>query len=423
MLRGVFRLALFAAALIVLIPSASASIAVRPGFDTAPRISPDERWILFDRYFASGNRYSPASHSLRIVDSEGLTERELIPVTQGTIVAKWTPGNLIHVTSGQEVFLLRPEDGTRVGPAHPAAAFSPDGRWIAYVTERELWVSSPDGSNARRVASASSWISVGAFSPDSTRLSYARPVSRDLKASEIVAIDGTGRVQLREAPVVGAGVWAPDSSAVVFVAQNDRGRYRPPQIYVAGADGTRVRRLVQGFATSPQWSPRGDWISYVRQVRTRSGERYYMMLVRPDGSGLGRVRLGIDRQLTGGATWLSDGRRMLTSDNGVCFRAGIVEVGIEEGTVKRLTNHCRIRGTRGADNLRGTSLRDVIFGLGGNDTIAGRGGNDDLFGGPGDDVLLARDGRTDHLDCGPGRDRAVADRLDRVSRTCERVAR
>ena len=401
----------------VLTTSASASVTARPGFDAAPRISPNERWILFDRYFASGNRYSPPLHSLRIVDSEGRTERELLPVTEGLIEAKWTPDNLIHVTSGQDVFLLRPEDGTRVGPAHPAAAFSPDGRWIAYVTERELWVSSPDGSNARVVATASSWISVGAFSPDSTRLSYARPVSRDLDVSEIVAIDGTGRVSLREAPLAAPGVWAPDSSSVVFVAQNGDGRYRPPQIYVASADGTRVRRLVQGFAIGPEWSPRGDWIAYTAQVRTRLEDRYYLMLVRPDGSGLHRV------MRTEGGTWLSDGRRMLTSDSGNCRRAGIVEIDIERGTFKRLTNRCRIAGTRGADNLRGTSLRDILHGLGGDDRIAGRGGNDDLFGGPGDDSLLARDGRTDHLDCGPGRDSVVADRIDRVSRSCERVRR
>jgi Tol biopolymer transport system component len=413
----VSRLALLAAALVVLIPSASASITARPGFDAAPRISPDERWILFDRYFASGNRYSPPLHSLRIVDSKGRTERELLPVTEGLIEAKWTPDNLIHVTSGHNVFLLSPEDGTRVGPAHPAAAFSPDGRWIAYVTERELWVSSPDGSNARVVATASSWISVGAFSPDSTRLSYVRPASPELGVSEIVRIDGTGRVSLREAPVVGAGVWAPDSSSVVFVVQNATNRYRPPKIHVARADGSSARQLVEGFAISPEWSPRGDWIAYVTQVRTPLEDRYYLMLVRPDGSGVHRV------MRTESGTWLSDGRRMLTSVHGNCRRAGIAEIDVFQGTVKRLTNRCRLAGTRGPDNLRGTSLRDVIHGLGGDDRIAGRGGNDDLYGGPGDDALLARDGRADHLDCGPGRDSAVADRRDRVSRTCERVRR
>lgn len=410
------RLALLAA-LLVLVPSSAASISARPGTDAAPRVSPNGRWILFDRYFASGNRYSPSLQSLRIVDSEGRVERELIPLTEGFIDAKWTPDNLIHVTRGQEAFLLRPEDGTRAGPAIPAAAFSPDGRWIAYVTERDLWVSSPDGSNARIVASGSSWISVGAFSPDSTRLTYSRPARKDLGVSEIVSIDGTGRVSLREAPVVGAGVWAPDSGSVVFVAQNDNGRYRPPKIYVARADGSSVRRLVEGFAISPDWSPHGDWIAFTAQVRTRLQDLYFLMLVRPDGSGLHRV------MRVEGATWLGDGRRMLSSGNGGCRRGGIIEIDVFRHSVKRLTNRCRIEGTPQADKLRGSALRDLLHGLAGDDRIAGRGGEDDLFGGSGNDVLLARDGRVDRLDCGPGRDRVVADRRDQVARNCERISR
>lgn len=411
------RLVFLAVLVAVVALPASAATPVRPGSDAGARISPNGRWIVFHRYFASGNRYSPSLDSLRIVDSDGRIERELVPLTEGLIEAKWTPDNLIHVTKGEGAFLLRPEDGTRAGPAIPAAAFSPDGRWIAYVTERDLWVSAPDGSNARIVATGSSWISVGAFSPDSTRLSYSRPARKDSGVSEIVAIDGTGRVSLKQAPVVGPGVWAPDGNSVVFTAQNDTGRYRPPKIYVASADGTNVRRLVEGFAIAPEWSPHGDWIAFVRQVRTRLEDRYYLMLVRPDGSGLHLV------MRTGSATWLSDGRRMLSSGNGGCRRAGIVEIDIFQGTVKRLTNRCRIAGTRGADNLRGTSLRDLLHGLGGDDRIAGRGGNDELFGGPGDDALLARDGRADHLDCGPGRDTVVADRLDHVSRSCELVSR
>jgi RTX calcium-binding nonapeptide repeat (4 copies)/WD40-like Beta Propeller Repeat len=414
--------ALASALLVGVSVAVSASSSARPGFDAAPRISPDGRWIVFERSFASGSRYSPPRRSLRLVDAAGQAERELVPVTDRYFAAGWTADNLIRISHGGETFLVRPEDGRNVGPALPAFGSSPDGRWIAYRRGGALWVSAPDGSNARQVAP--SFFEFGAFSPDSTRLTYTAARDFDSVTSEVVAIDGTGRVSLKRAPVAGPGNWAPDGRSVVLMAQNaDRYRYRPPTIYVASADGTSVRRLVRGFAISPDWSPRGDWIAFTGQVRVRREDRYYLMLVRPDGSGLGRVRLGIDRQRSAGATWLSDGRRMLTSDSEACRRAGIVEIDIDRGTLKRLTNRCRIAGTRGADNLRGTDLRDILHGLGGDDRISGRGGNDDLFGGPGDDVLLARDGRTDHLDCGPGRDSALADRQDRVSRTCERVLR
>lgn len=413
------RLALLGLLLAVVTSAASASAPARPGYDSTPQISPNGRWIVFERYFASGNRYVAPSRSLRIVDSDGRAERELVPESREGLDAKWTPGNLLQITQGSETFLLNPEDGSRGEASIHASAFSPDGRWIAYVSGKELWVSSPDGSNSRLVAVASGWIGVGAFSPDSTHLTFlsGSGLSGDGDASEIVAIDGSGRVRLRDAPVVAPGVWAPDSRSVVFMAQNDTGRYRPPKIYVATADGKSVRRLVEGFASSPDWSPRGDWIAYVHQVSTRRQDRYYLMLVHPDGSGAHRVI-----RIQSG-TWLNDGRRVLSAGNGPCHRSGILEIDVFRFTVKRLTNRCRIDGTPQADNLRGSGLRDLIYGFAGDDTITGSGGDDALFGGPGNDFLSARDRVRDVLDCGSGRDSVIADRIDRVAPNCERVSR
>lgn len=417
MLRLAHAGALVAVLLVAMPAAGSAPGAGRPGFDTAPKISPDGRWILFERYFASGSRYSPPLESLWIVDADGASERELVPATEDFLVAGWTADNLVRISHDQETFLVRPEDGRNLGPAAPATASSPDGRWIAYTKRRELWVSAPDGSNARLVASDPYLI--GAFSPDSTRLTYTAvldPFSSTV-TSEIVSIDGTGRVQLKRASVTGPGVWAPDGRSVVLMAQNaERYRYRPPMIYVAKADGSRVRRLVRGFAIAPDWSPRGDWILYMRQAEVSGEDRSYLMRVRPDGRGVRRVRRG------GSATWLADGRRALASGNGPCGRAGILELDVFRRTVRRLTNRCRMAGTPGADNLRGTPLRDLVHGLAGDDMIDGRGGDDDLFGGPGNDVLTGGGGR-DRFDCGPGRDRVIADRRDVVARNCERVRR
>ena len=79
-------------------------------------------------------------------------------------------------------------------------------------------------------------------------------------------------------------------------------------------------------------------------------------------------------------------------------------------------------GLGGADLLLGGKGNDVLYGGRGNDVLDGGPGNDRLFGGPGNDTLRARDGRRDLVDCGPGRDRAVVDRIDRVS-GCELVRR
>lgn len=75
---------------------------------------------------------------------------------------------------------------------------------------------------------------------------------------------------------------------------------------------------------------------------------------------------------------------------------------------------------RGDDALTGDRRTNVLGGRRGPDRITGGGGRDRLLGGRGRDFLLAADGERDLVDCGPGRDRAVVDRRDRV-RGCERV--
>jgi hypothetical protein len=78
-----------------------------------------------------------------------------------------------------------------------------------------------------------------------------------------------------------------------------------------------------------------------------------------------------------------------------------------------------LRGGGGNDLLRGGGGNDLLQGGTGADTLVGGPGRDRLAGGPGDDVLDAADGVRDELVCGPGVDRVVVDRLDRVGPDCE----
>jgi Ca2+-binding RTX toxin-like protein len=84
-------------------------------------------------------------------------------------------------------------------------------------------------------------------------------------------------------------------------------------------------------------------------------------------------------------------------------------------------NDCLWGGT-GNDRIRAGAGADRVHGSSGNDVLTGNSGRDSLWGGLGADLIYARDGERDTIDCGPGRDRAVVDRVDRV-RHCERVQR
>ncbi len=81
-----------------------------------------------------------------------------------------------------------------------------------------------------------------------------------------------------------------------------------------------------------------------------------------------------------------------------------------------------IIGSRYGDLLEGGSGNDLVGGLAGADDINGGRGKDRLSGGAGRDIIDARDTERDVVSCGTGRDRANADRRDRL-RGCERTAR
>ena len=86
-----------------------------------------------------------------------------------------------------------------------------------------------------------------------------------------------------------------------------------------------------------------------------------------------------------------------------------------EGVQKRLHS--------GGDRLTGDRGNDVLRGGPGNDKIWGGFDHDRISGGSGNDRINVLDWARDSVRCGSGTDIVFADRVDRVSRDCERVIR
>jgi Tol biopolymer transport system component len=135
---------------------------------------------------------------------------------------------------------------------HPAldynAFFSPDGRRIAFVSERdgnlELYTIRADGSDLRRLTDDFALDDHPVFSPDGQRLAF---------------------VSTREPAATPGQAWN--------------------AIYVMNADGSGVKRLSPaGTANySPAWSPQGNLIAFVSGSAQPGGTDLFVM--RPEGSG------------------------------------------------------------------------------------------------------------------------------------------
>jgi RTX calcium-binding nonapeptide repeat (4 copies) len=70
--------------------------------------------------------------------------------------------------------------------------------------------------------------------------------------------------------------------------------------------------------------------------------------------------------------------------------------------------------------LHGGNGHDVLIGGRGADNLTGGRGADRIKGGRGNDLVRAIDNSKDEVDCGPGKDRAKVDGIDRV-RNCEKL--
>jgi tricorn protease len=165
--------------------------------------------------------------------------------------------------------------------AHDVApAFSPDGRWIAFTSNRhgsyDVFVVPVQGGKPRRLTYDSAADIVNGWSPDGKQILFASTRSTSFPSSYelyTVPVQG-GRVRRITSHEGKEGVFSPRGDQIAYVRGPGtwyRKGYRGSSnddIWVCNADGTNNRRLTDfiGQDTSPMWSPDGQSIYYVSEV-------------------------------------------------------------------------------------------------------------------------------------------------------------
>jgi dipeptidyl aminopeptidase/acylaminoacyl peptidase len=188
---------------------------------------------------------------------------------------------------------------TRGEKSSSAPAFSPDGKWLAFISSRgerpQVWAMPVDGGEAQRITDAESGVSSFKWSNDGARIAYLMNdpktdeekaaekekravilVDRNYKYSHIYVVpfaaDADGE---RESKRVTEGDfdvqsfdWSPDGKTIVFARQPDprinTGRVAGDIMLVTVADG-RMTELVggAGVESSPLFSPDGRLVAFL----------------------------------------------------------------------------------------------------------------------------------------------------------------
>jgi TolB protein len=187
-------------------------------------------------------------------------------------------------------------------------AWSPDGHWIAFASDRDsgsagyandIWLVRPDGTGAHRITHLMGIDEYPIWSPDSTRLAFGCTGGRILPSGVgdfevcVVAAEG-GRVRRLTdgAGCSSAGGWAPEGTILFTSSRADR----PDTVSCSGdifsmrEDGSDVRQLTSGPAldTDPSWSPQWNVVLFASDRGNADGSTD-LWVMRPDESMLSHL--------------------------------------------------------------------------------------------------------------------------------------
>jgi Tol biopolymer transport system component len=270
----------------------------------------------------------------------------------GSATAGGTGAGLIAYSSypGCGIYVKDVKGGParRVTKSCAAAEWSPDGKWIAFVDSRhipkshpcryddrvecpaEIYVVRPDGTRERRVTPPGVGTRVPSWSPDSSRLVFARDFPQQLY---VIGLDGRGlrRLTSSQFDYEGSPSWSANGREVAFIGGDD--------VYVINLVGHQ-RRLTNSKAKrdgpfrSVAWSPDGRWIAY-------SGYRPYfqgfpwIFLTDPRGK-RHRVVSRTDLPLLGSYAWSPDSTRLVYQAGSEADEKGLWTIAVATGRPRQV---------------------------------------------------------------------------------------
>jgi dipeptidyl aminopeptidase/acylaminoacyl peptidase len=269
---------------------------LRIRFVSDPQLHPDGRRIAFVVTTLSEARDEYLS-TIWVVDVDGAVPRPFTRGPRRDTAPRWSPdGRQLAFVSerepkGKGQLYVMPADGgepvrlTDLRPGVASPAWSPDGRWLAFVSRVGGW-QEPTDEEERERSKPPRIIDVLKYKSNGVGFIYDRP-----QKIFVVSLDGEPAQQLT------VGVfddhhpsWAPDSRRVAFVSARHAARDEDlaADVFTVSVEGGEPRQLTrtEGPVSWPTFSPDGGTVAYVGHSDPRGVSRHHRVYTVPVDGGL-----------------------------------------------------------------------------------------------------------------------------------------
>jgi hypothetical protein len=222
-----------------------------PAQDWYPAWSPDRQQIIF----TSGGRDGDwSSFDLYIMDADGSNVKRLTTLPDSAWDPAWSPDGQQIAFSGDGGIYVMNADGSGLTHLADGASLSPtwssDGQHIAFPGIGGIYVMNADGSGQARIADQGAFL---AWSPDGRKIAFVS--ERDGNAEiYVMNTDGSGMTRLTNHPAQDEyPTWSPDGQKIAFTSNRDNSEWG---IYIMNIDGSDQTQLIDIDYSigSPSWA-------------------------------------------------------------------------------------------------------------------------------------------------------------------------